>query len=441
MRQRLTKILEWGIYLWIFLLPWQTRWIIQEGILNRESWEYGTVSLYAVDVLLILLVIVRLFTTEDKEKALSFRNHKLSIWPFALGILVVSFLSIYWARDSYISLCGVAKIAEGILLYWLIATSKFSLTKAGIAFGASAVLQSIIGVLQFTFQKTISSKWLGMAMHESFVSGTSVVETETNRFLRAYGSLPHPNILAGFLVIGFIVLLGLYLEKRGAFKKLLPGMFAILSAGLFVAFSRSGWLTLLLAIIFFLIIALRKSKRWRITIAKVVSIIIVVFFVFLLIYPETIATRVTSSSRLEQKSFVDRTAYFQQSKELLDDHWLHGVGVSNYTVAVKETIDSSLSGPEYQPVHNVYVLTFVELGLFGLIVFLALIIQVVRNSWQELKKHAVSHWVVVYSAIFGVMLIIFLFDHYFWTLSVGIMLFWLVLGLWQKAVEEGNYYK
>ena len=92
--------------------------------------------------------------------------------------------------------------------------------------------------------------------------------------------------------------------------------------------------------------------------------------------------------------------------------------------------------PEYQPVHNVYVLAFVELGLFGLIVFLSLIIQVARNSWLELKKHSVNHWVVVYSVCFGIMLVLFLFDHYFWTLSTGIMLFWLIVGLWKKAVEE-----
>ena len=132
---------------------------------------------------------------------------------------MVSFISIYWARDAYVSLYGVIRIMGGVILYWIIITSKFSLNRAGIAFSASAVLQSIIGILQFTFQKTISSKWLGMALQEASVSGTSVVETTTNRFLRAYGSLPHPNILAGFLVIGFIILLGLYLEKGNSFKK------------------------------------------------------------------------------------------------------------------------------------------------------------------------------------------------------------------------------
>ena len=424
--------------MWIFLLPWQTRFIIEEGVLNRDYWEYGTVSLYAIDILLIILVIFRLITAGDREKQKILQTNKFSVWSFALGMLVLSFLSIYWARDAYVSMYGVVKIAEGVLLYWLISTSKFSLSKAGIAFASSAVLQSVIGVLQFSFQKTISSKWLGMTLHESFVSGTSVVETATNRFMRAYGSFSHPNILAGFLVIGFIILLGIYLEKKGNFYKLVPGLIAILIAGLFVSFSRAGWLALLLALIFFLVVSLRKSKKWRIEIAKVVGIIVVVFLMFLLIYPETVSTRIVSSSRLEQKSFNDRATYFQQATELLEENWLHGVGINSYTLAVKDAIDSGLSGKEYQPVHNVYMLVFVELGLFGLIIFLALIIQVIRSSWLAVNQHIIHPRVVTYSCIFAVMLVLFLFDHYFWTLSVGIMLFWLMLGLWQKAVEEGR---
>ncbi|MFA6272174.1 MAG: O-antigen ligase family protein [Patescibacteria group bacterium] len=436
MKQKITRLLEWGIYLWIFLLPWQTRLIIQEGVLNKDIWEYGTVSLYVVDIILVILIILRIITKGDEAKSAIFRIRTLSVWPFAVGLLVVSFISIYWARDSYVSLYGVIKVAEGVILYWLVSTSKFDLSKASVAFVASAVIQSVIGIVQFTFQKTISSKWLGMASHESFVSGTSVVETATNRFLRAYGSLPHPNILAGFLVIGFIILLGLYLDKKNYLNQFIPGAFVLLTAGLFFSFSRAGWLGLLLAIIFFLIIALYKSKMWRPEIAKVVSIIVAVFLILIMIYPETFSTRIVSSSRLEQKSFTDRATYFQQATELLGENWLHGVGVNNYTLAVEDSVDPGLSGKEYQPVHNVYLLVFTELGFFGLIVFLALIILVIRNAWLLINKHAINNWATVYTAIFGVMLVLFLFDHYFWTLSSGIMLFWLMLGLWQKAVEE-----
>jgi hypothetical protein len=37
------------------------------------------------------------------------------------------------------------------------------------------------------------------------------------------------------------------------------------------------------------------------------------------------------------------------------------------------------------------------------------------------------------------LLVIGLFDHYLWTLSFGVLLFWVVFGLWaRKWVEESN---
>jgi len=53
MLKTINKTIEYGLYLLVFLLPIQTRWIIKLG----ES-EYGTVSLYGTDVLLILFSIL-----------------------------------------------------------------------------------------------------------------------------------------------------------------------------------------------------------------------------------------------------------------------------------------------------------------------------------------------------------------------------------------------
>ncbi|MBI4215201.1 MAG: hypothetical protein HY602_00560, partial [Parcubacteria group bacterium] len=64
-----TYILEYGVYLFVFLLPWQARLILREGSLNGGYWEYGTVSLYAVDLLfLALLIVFILLQWRDKTK-------------------------------------------------------------------------------------------------------------------------------------------------------------------------------------------------------------------------------------------------------------------------------------------------------------------------------------------------------------------------------------
>jgi uncharacterized membrane protein len=91
MLQRLTNYL---ILLFLFLLPWQTRWIIESGILNNRPWEFGTVSLYGTEILLWLIVIltgIRLFARLDfwqsKFNADYFKTHRKNI----LAVLIFLF--------------------------------------------------------------------------------------------------------------------------------------------------------------------------------------------------------------------------------------------------------------------------------------------------------------------------------------------------------------
>ncbi|MFH0924009.1 MAG: hypothetical protein V1825_04730 [Candidatus Falkowbacteria bacterium] len=71
MLKTINKTIEYGLYLLVFLLPIQTRWIIKLG----ES-EYGTVSLYGTDILLIMLIAL-FAVLHFKTKKLEIRNWKL----------------------------------------------------------------------------------------------------------------------------------------------------------------------------------------------------------------------------------------------------------------------------------------------------------------------------------------------------------------------------
>ena len=67
--KKLEKIIEYGLYLLVFLLPMQTRWIIKTGELNGGYWEYGTISLYSTDILLAVLLVLFVFSFFGKEKS------------------------------------------------------------------------------------------------------------------------------------------------------------------------------------------------------------------------------------------------------------------------------------------------------------------------------------------------------------------------------------
>ena len=55
---RFHKIIEYGLYLVVFLLPWQARLILVQGEMSGWPYEFSTISLYAIDILLLILLIL-----------------------------------------------------------------------------------------------------------------------------------------------------------------------------------------------------------------------------------------------------------------------------------------------------------------------------------------------------------------------------------------------
>ena len=99
----------------------------------------------------------------------------------------------------------------------------------------------------------------------------------------------------------------------------------------------------------------------------------------------------------------------------------------------------SLESWQYQPVHNFYLLIAAEIGIIGLILFILFIFKVLKMAYLKVKSQIVSRETIFTRHInlcVGCLLTIFLgflfigfFDHYFWTIQQGQLIFWLILGL------------
>ena len=129
-------------------------------------------------------------------------------------------------------------------------------------------------------------------------------------------------------------------------------------------------------------------------------------------------TRIKFQTRLEQKSLMERQTTYEQSWPILQDSWYKGTGLNNYLTAVQKNLPD-LAVWAYQPVHNAWVLLAVEAGLAGLILFIVIF-------WQMLKNRS-DDWPLLL-----VILIIGLFDHYFVSFYFGVILIWLIMGLSYK---------
>ncbi len=552
----LERIIEYGLYLLVFVLPWQTRYIIKAGEINGGYWEYGTISLYATDVLLILLIIIfiiykfyshkfsifhanagprqgggnfsgyarsgeaRQFSNKSqilprqRDPAKVVTNTKSKIpgyWYIIAGLNLMVLISIFFAPDKLVAVFSFLRFLLGIGLFWLIVSVSYDKLKLIISLLFGMMIQAGLAIWQFIYQSSFSSKWLGLALHQATDLGTSVIETVGSdgigeRWLRAYGGLDHPNVLGGLLTVGLILVIGLILKysnnnfqfsttkagqaispptgdlpKGDNFQSKKNERF-ILSIGwviiiiffiaLIFTWSRAAWLALFISLVVLLIISLvRKNLLRQKSILEIILVLGMVVFILFNLYQNLFITRSLPKQRLEIKSYSERILSYKNFRQIIKDSWLTGTGMGNYTLILHDQMNKNLASFDYQPVHNVFLLAWAEIGILGIIFFTGLIIYLLITNYQFLitnkmpnakcqmpnqyqnQKLEIRNWkleigqngraedMIINFSILIALIIIMSLDHWWWSLHFGILFFWLVVGLIIKAIKLNSLEK
>ncbi|EKE15617.1 MAG: hypothetical protein ACD_11C00116G0004 [uncultured bacterium] len=444
MKLSLNKTIEYIFYLLIFLLPWQTIFILREPFIGRNKWEYGMIGLYGIDALILFLLVLSLikyikngnFKSIFNNSILNLKNPKHFL-PSAFCLLLFwSFLSIVWSSDKTLAFYFSLKLFLAIGLFWSVARINFNWKKLIFVLLLAGALQGALAVGQFLTQQDFSSALLGTSRHIASVGGSSVIELPKERWLRAYGSFSHPNILGGYLAIILLLIIAKKQESAGEQQEtnllrnyitnygLLVTGYAITFSGLIVSFSRSAWI--IFAFGFILLFIFQKEKKIALT--KLAIVFGIVGFVWMSAFSPLFFSRAKGQARLEQKSFSDRSEYVLQSKEIIKENFWLGVGAGNYTSAVFEKNPHKQIW-QIQPVHNIFLLVWSELGIVGLILFLGVLFFSAQTAFR-------LGWTS------GLLLSTFYFllfiDHWLWTSHFGIIFFFLILSLVAKKENYSN---
>lgn len=430
-----------AVYVFLFLLPWQTRLILRTNEVG-----YLEISLYAVDLLLVLFLVSNILPT---LKSINFKSSPTILFQkreFALILFFVfwNVVSIFWASDKILAIQHVFWLLLVVGLGWLVYKAK-DINKIFFCFCVGLIFPAWLAIWQFVTQITFANKWLGLAAHKAALGGTSVVETFVDgyafRWLRAYGSFDHPNILGMVMVVGIILLTAEMVRKGcgnnaeensnptrtvrlGADGPLLTVAYyvAIVSfvAALFFSLSRSAWLGLVIGLGGFGLYGLRNKLRncaW--TYGKTVVVILAVFLVLGFTYKDVVMVRSDSGSRLEKKSLDDRALYWSQAKEIIKQNPIIGVGAGNYVAYLKAKNPDNQYWT-YQPVHNVFMLIWAELGILGLLAFLGIYGTMILRAY---KRNPLGFCLLL------VLLPVMLLDHWLWSLHFGLLLIGLIVGI------------
>ncbi|NCN07900.1 radical SAM protein [Candidatus Falkowbacteria bacterium] len=423
---RLNKIIEFLIYLFIFLLPISTVWILKEQFIFGFKWQEGSFLIYSIEIIFWLIIINYMYYILKQKKELIFDRFKLLVFIVIGLVMFYSILSVAWSTNNYLSIYWWLKLIEGIVLMFIVLNSQIKIKFILRSLLLAGLLQSILGLWQFLSQQVVASKWLGVASHLPLDINSSVVGALDQRWLRAYGTLPHPNIFGGFLVICFLAGVYLYINESTNKRKLLVSISLVfITVGLFFSFSRSAWLAAVIAYFTCLMILIYK-KRF-LDLIKISTYLLLILVPLLVIYKPLILTRLSNTERLEEKSIEQRVDSLFEAKDVFLTQPILGVGLGNYTNYLV-TFRPGSPGWHYQPAHNIYLMILAELGIIGFGLFILLIL---------LAGYKASNMFTV-SALLALLIVGF-FDHYLWTSYFGVMLFWLIIGLSLKDFSKVGF--
>jgi O-antigen ligase len=288
----------------------------------------------------------------------------------ALGVIFVSILSMYQSQDLELSFFQIAQLSELFLMYLYLANHVQTIQD----------MQFFVTVLMWAMlAESILMTWQWMTGSTFYFAGIQA------RVLgdRVGGTLINPNVAGGVtsaylpIVYAMLWIFSKPSQKIFAMTCFILGCIALISTG-----SRASWTSFAWTLLGFILIGLWRGQVRR---GRLVLPLIGVLIVGALFY-QPIYDRLTGN---DYGSAESRTMLAKLAWNVIQAHpWL-GVGANNYALVAPDyytsdvgdlghTIDSS--------VHNKYLLTWAETGLFGLLFYVSLLAASLIQVWRPIKS-------------------------------------------------------
>lgn len=388
--------------------------------------DYLSPTLYFTDLIIFLIFIFSFFENFKNIKKVNLINNlnKIFIPLFIFAFLVVGTVL---SKSPGVGFYGILKILEFVFLISYTAKNfrKLNIKIIFSSFFVGVLFESLLVFLQYINQGSIGGLmyFLGERTFTSETPGIANASINGQLILRPYGTFSHPNVLAGYLFVSMYLLLILSRRIKEKYINVLVliGLFAG-TVSLLLSFSRTGIFVWIFSLVLFFIFTF--MKKTRIGVLKkdnlVQFLIVFIFSLLVLIFSVNVSLvqRFTGLS-LSDESLVQRENLAKDALVIFQKNVLVGVGVNNFLINLPP-VEKNLNQSFYlQPVHDIYLLVLVQTGIIGMILFLLFL------SFLFLKIRKNRELLVLYFAI----LFLGFFDHYFFTLQQGQIIFAIVVGI------------
>ncbi len=403
-------------YLFLTLLPIQLgrHFFPDFALIAGIRSDYLSPTIYLTDLLVLLMLFVEtvgflktkgnsLFTRVSK----SFKRNSHTCLFLLVVLIYLVFTSLFIATNPQAALYKLLKIIEYVYLAGFIIRLKPKLLPSILSLTVGVYYSSALAIWQFLAQSSIGGPlwWLGERSFNLSTPGIAKTTINGAEILRPYATFPHPNVLGGFLAVVLPIILAVLIYKRDIIThKLYLYLNLTLVLGLFAlvfTFSRAAWMV---SVFGFGFVFLANPK----VIVKIVhrkNTLLAIFFCVLLlsvltpfILPQTV------------DSFKERASFISTAFEMIKYRPVFGYGLNNFIVHFHEFVLPTAGIYIFQPLHNIYLLIFLETGLWGFVVALILVSKLYLKIFKS-----------DYLVFIGVvqLLLLGLFDHYLVTLQQG----------------------
>lgn len=415
-------------YLTLVLLPSQLGfhfWPSWAHLLGRRI-DYLSPTLYLNDITILLTLSFywwgkRIASTPIKSGD---RNDTLmgvgppipGYWRtiFLRVIPIFIILNIAFSLNPPVTLIIWLRFLVYFLWGWYIIRTKPDLALVTFFLSLSIIYASTIAILQWQRQQALGGLFwlLGERWYTPATPGIALANwcswlSPCREVVRSYATFPHPNVLAGYLVILW-PLLWLHRQK----SKIITLSLCLIPFALLTTLSRMAWITWLVVTTFHFLVKLRTTNYQLRTNHPLLLFTLLALGGLIIFFPYL------RSLNLQNESVTLRQALIYSAWEIWRSAPFLGTGLGASLSAYPEIIPKT-NVYAFQPVHLVPLLLLTEIGVIGVFI-LGLLIYYFRSKFR---------FTLPFSLSLLTLILLSLFDHYPLSLHQGQLLTALILSL------------
>lgn len=402
-------------------LPFLIRTTILAYPIEGINSPYLTIYLHSLDI--ILALFFGLLAWRNKSFPLSSPKIVDKLW---ITLFFWIFLQLLWAKYPLISWVWGGRLYLLVGILWYVIRLKNFNRQIGLisrGFVIGMLGQALIVITQMILQKNIGLPLVVEPTLSRELAGVAKISLGDNILIRAYGTFPHPNILAFAGIMALILVYTRVVWQKQAvmlyiLTLVMAGMFdhyiltsiqSIIIVGLVgislnlnIKLDFTQNINKIIIILLNILIILSFSKLALILLLIIDCIYLTYFWNKKMFYVEQFQNKLKSLPRIIINSvaligiailwilpyqqildtILKRIFYLQDAFVIIQSNLLLGVGLGQYVVNLSENREFW----QYEPVHNVLVLLLSELGLVGVFILIAIIVMGCYNTQYGYKK-------------------------------------------------------